>query len=413
MSDPASTVFDHLTDRPIAFFPCFSKVAGSLAAGVLLAQLLYWNKVMGGAEFYKTDAELIDETGLSRHEFRAAKAKLNKSGFIKTTLRGSPAKTHYKVSKSAIIKAISSLPKSGNPVCRKPDNQFAEIRQSSLPENRKLIHTENTTEITTDITTTTTTQADRKFKPEIPKPNGNGCSAHGEGKINGHPPTVPTPDQPPVPPPDDPLDPEDMERAERKAQQEADCKRFLTHAVERHKAQRGIPLVLEPERDADIVMRLVVVKELSADVLCACWNEFVRTERGFFAGKTRTIPLFASPNVLQELLERTNAKKQEGWVQETRNVPKVAPDPEAEGLWRQVLEAIEPEILPDNFDRWLKPTVGLAATREQVVVGVPNRFYQKCLGENYLSQIKKALAQLGVESAPKIEFIHEYEVVDA
>lgn len=80
--------------RPICFYPSFSKLTGSVNAGVLLSQLFYW---YGRSErkFYKTDAEIMEETTLSERELKTAKAKLKELCFLKITLEGMPAKTFY------------------------------------------------------------------------------------------------------------------------------------------------------------------------------------------------------------------------------------------------------------------------------------------------------------------------------
>ena len=146
MNDQAATVFDHLTDRPIAYFPCFARIAGSLTAGVLLAQLLYWHKAVKGREFFKKDLELIKETALTWHEFRAAKSRLKLLKFIQTKRKMSPAVTHYTINKTTIIEAIGRLPKSVNLDCRNPLIRKSKIRQSGLPKSVKPLPTEITTD---------------------------------------------------------------------------------------------------------------------------------------------------------------------------------------------------------------------------------------------------------------------------
>ena len=381
-----TNVFDHLTDRVIAFSPCFAKITGSLASGVLLAQLLYWHKAMDGKEFYKTDAELIEETGLSRHEFRSAKGKLKDKGFVTTKLKKSPAKTHFKVDKDSIIKAISRLPKSGKLDYRKPANKFTEIRQTGLPKSDQLIHTEITSKITSENNNNKTPEKSENSKPKKPVLNA-------QARFKS---------------------PEEMAIEARKADQKADCQRFLEYAVKKHELQRGIPLIINPERDPEHVYRLVVIKGLSAQVLIRCWDEFVKTERGWFAGKTRTIPLFAKEDVLQTLLERTRALELEeaGKAEAKKTPPKVCLDPDYEALWKKCLEAMRPDILEDNFDAYLAPSIGLVITRDRVVIGVPTSFHVGCLRENYQSHIKTGLAAVGITPAPILEFIHEFEVVD-
>lgn len=135
-------LFEQLIDRPIAFHPCLVRISESLASGVLLSQLLYWSKVMGGKRFYKTDKELKVETGLTRHELINAKSRLIKLGIIVTELKRHPATTHYTLNEDFIIKKISELP-----------IQMSEKRTTEGPECGQLdvrnpdnIHTETTQE---------------------------------------------------------------------------------------------------------------------------------------------------------------------------------------------------------------------------------------------------------------------------
>ena len=84
-----------LNERPIAFYPYYAKLTGSILSGVLLSQLMYWFTKKD--KFYKTDKELRDETLLSENELRTAKGKIKKIPFIKITKEGIPCKTYYAI----------------------------------------------------------------------------------------------------------------------------------------------------------------------------------------------------------------------------------------------------------------------------------------------------------------------------
>ncbi len=90
-----TTFTDQLDEdsRVIAFRPILVQVTGSLASGVLLSQLIYWHKVMFGREFYKTNNELMQETGLTLTELKSAKKRLIERKFVSTKLRRHPATT--------------------------------------------------------------------------------------------------------------------------------------------------------------------------------------------------------------------------------------------------------------------------------------------------------------------------------
>ena len=73
--------------------------------------------------------------------------------------------------------------------------------------------------------------------------------------------------------------------------------------------------------------------------------------------------------------------------------------------WAAVKEHIKVGMLPENFKTWIDPTVGLIFLPNKMVVGVPNRFFVKCLEMNYRSEIQEALIQaVGFNPPPVPEF---------
>ncbi|MDH3257357.1 MAG: chromosomal replication initiator protein DnaA [Nitrospinota bacterium] len=62
-----------------------------------------------------------------------------------------------------------------------------------------------------------------------------------------------------------------------------------------------------------------------------------------------------------------------------------------EVLWNNCLEEIEKQVLPENFNTWFTPTYPCYKDDKALTIAVPNRFYEKCLTENYLELIQKAL----------------------
>jgi hypothetical protein len=88
----------------------------------------------------------MDETMLSVNELRHAKARLKQMSFIKITLHGVPAKTHYTIDDKLLFSEINkcSLVESTKLDKSKPRNYNSEINETN---------TENTTENTTKNTT--------------------------------------------------------------------------------------------------------------------------------------------------------------------------------------------------------------------------------------------------------------------
>lgn len=90
-------VLQLLNERLICFYPCYARIAGSVNAGIVLSQLIYWFSISDKPKIYKTDKELLDETALSFKELRGAKEKLKKLSFLEISREGLPAKTFYKL----------------------------------------------------------------------------------------------------------------------------------------------------------------------------------------------------------------------------------------------------------------------------------------------------------------------------
>lgn len=121
-------VFDAFNESPIAYHRVYARLTGSVTAGLLLSQVIYWAKVMHWRKYYKIDREWVEETGMSQKELRAAKKRL--VGLVDMSVEGMPAKTYYFVKKELIIAKIASLPKRDKLECLKGTNLFAQKGQT-------------------------------------------------------------------------------------------------------------------------------------------------------------------------------------------------------------------------------------------------------------------------------------------
>src|SRR5215813_11475833 len=92
-----------LLRRPIAFHPTLANMTGSVSAGLMLSQAIYWTEVVEdkqpnrGGWFYKTQAEWTVETCLSRWEQESARKRLRKWDFWLEDRRGQPARLWFRV----------------------------------------------------------------------------------------------------------------------------------------------------------------------------------------------------------------------------------------------------------------------------------------------------------------------------
>jgi hypothetical protein len=130
-----------LNQRPIAIYPIYIRITGSVNAGLLLSQLMYWYGAVNGRIFYKSDSEIMEETCLSESELRTAKNKLKSMSFIDIKAKGVPARTHYFINPQELISEIRnfSSAKSTKLKTRNQQNYNSEFNETI---------TENTTENT-------------------------------------------------------------------------------------------------------------------------------------------------------------------------------------------------------------------------------------------------------------------------
>jgi hypothetical protein len=147
-----------LNQRPIAVYPIYIKITGSVNAGLLLSQLMYWYGAVNGRVFYKTDAEIMEETCLSESELRTAKNKLKSMSFIDIKAKGVPAKTYYSINSDKLISEINNFSSAKSTKLKKRNQQNC---NSEINETI----TENTTENTTKNTSYILSENSKEFSP--------------------------------------------------------------------------------------------------------------------------------------------------------------------------------------------------------------------------------------------------------
>jgi len=132
-------ILKEFSEKPIAYQPIYSKITGSITAGILLSQLVYWYFAMGEKEFYKTNEDFCNELAMGLWELKGAKKKLKELKIIEMKIKGIPAKTYYKINIKKIIALITNYSKTRQLDGGKPTN-WREENQPTITENT----TENT-----------------------------------------------------------------------------------------------------------------------------------------------------------------------------------------------------------------------------------------------------------------------------
>ena len=105
-------VKDSLKFRPIAYYPIYSDMAGSVLGGVILSQLMYWFRKK--SKVFKSEGDLIRELGTTRGQLRTSLTRLKKLPFLHISREGARGVTHYtlnrKVFQEYIINYIKDSP---------------------------------------------------------------------------------------------------------------------------------------------------------------------------------------------------------------------------------------------------------------------------------------------------------------
>lgn len=173
-------VMKELHQRSISYYPIYRKITGSTTAGVFLSQLMYWWSRIDGDKFYKTDAEVMEETLLTADELRSAKTAIKSLSFIKITREGIPAKTFYEIDFNGLCEKIQSF----------SQNKIREIPESLDGKSPQLynIVQENTTENpltpTSGGTNDQSTSTTAKQKAKSTKKAGAACAAATEADFS-------------------------------------------------------------------------------------------------------------------------------------------------------------------------------------------------------------------------------------
>ena len=103
-------------NQTIRYIPEYTILTGSLQAGLLLSQLVYWAEMMKGKPFYKTNVQLSKELGMTTQQTKTAKKLLLRLNLITTEIKkekGVPKKTYYEVRLSDVESLVAINPTLG------------------------------------------------------------------------------------------------------------------------------------------------------------------------------------------------------------------------------------------------------------------------------------------------------------
>lgn len=184
---------------------------------------------------------------------------------------------------------------------------------------------------------------------------------------------------------------------------------FLKFANKIHGAVHGVRLLPDPGDLARV--RGLCESGIPHRVLKVAWLLFQRdVARPYLRWRPRTLALFCKPDTLNDYLgpaakrlgEAKRRRMERGRAPDTAGdllAVHAASSPEAGRMWARMLDWLQPRTLPENFQTWFEPVWAAGVTDAALTLVCPNRFYAKCLNENYLDLIVEAMRT--VDAVPR------------
>lgn len=140
--------------QPIAYYPQLAKPLGGVTAAILFGQLFFWqDKTTNPLGVYKTQAELEQETGLSRREQETARKKLVELGILIETHKRLEHRIYFKLDLAKFDALMADIREATNPPFPNGTSEHSPMAESDIREatNPPFVNTEITTENTNNI----------------------------------------------------------------------------------------------------------------------------------------------------------------------------------------------------------------------------------------------------------------------
>ena len=103
--------------RPVAYFPKLAALLGGVKACVLLCHLFHWSERADErtGEFWKSQQELVEETGLTIDELRAARETLGEKGVLRCRYARVEHRLYFTIDRGRLDALASSLGEARGP----------------------------------------------------------------------------------------------------------------------------------------------------------------------------------------------------------------------------------------------------------------------------------------------------------
>ncbi|MCW9716786.1 DNA replication protein [Avibacterium sp. 21-594] len=137
--------------QPIAYYPQLAKPLGGVTSAILFGQLFFWqDKTSNPLGVYKTQAELEQETGLTRREQETARKKLVELGILIETHKRLEHRIYFKLNLVKFDALMDDIREEAKPPLPNVANEHSPMAESDIREEAKppFVNTEITTETT-------------------------------------------------------------------------------------------------------------------------------------------------------------------------------------------------------------------------------------------------------------------------
>ncbi len=171
---PLPTDLIEAIGRPIRFLPRLARLSGSLNAGVMLSQALYWSQVTSdpGGWFYKTSAEWEGEIFLTARQQAKARGLLRRFSFWEETRRGVTGTLHYRLDQVELLRALTEPVRNDG----SEDLQVPKATNKSCANQGLRTHTSSRRNKEAEITSEITTRSTNAISPTPLFPQGEGTN---------------------------------------------------------------------------------------------------------------------------------------------------------------------------------------------------------------------------------------------
>lgn len=154
-----------ILDRPIAFHRAFAQLTGSITAGLMLSQAVYWQQRCKSDDgwWWKTRDQWTEETFMCRSEQQIARKRLCKFSWWQEEARGLPRKMWFRVNLDKLLDEVSKIGTN----CQQEGNILPHSRQDPANSTAESCQHLNVTKTSTENTSKEGADAPKKDDADI------------------------------------------------------------------------------------------------------------------------------------------------------------------------------------------------------------------------------------------------------